>query len=287
MTATIAIGVATGAIYGLVAVGLVLVYKASRVLNFAQAEFGTLALYLVWQMTNQWGWSWALAGPLAIAAMAVLGGAFERVVVRPMGDASRISVSVATTGLLFLLFAIELKVWGTSPRLLGPPLRGTGLTVGGFVLTPMHLLAIGLLGVLAAALGVVVARTRLGLGLLAVAEDAQTARLMGVPYNRISSLTWAAAGALGATAGLLIGPLLGAFGPLSLSTGFIVRGITAALLGGLTSLPGAFVGGIAIGVLDAALKAEVPVRGIETFGMLGVVLLVLLFRPRGLFGRAA
>lgn len=286
MTA-IVLGVAVGAVYGLVAAGIVLVYKSSRVLNFAQAEFGTFALYIASTMTNA-GRPWGVAAAAAIAATTVLALAFERIVVRPMGKTSTVSLSVATAGLLFLLFAVEIKLWGIAPRLVRGPIAGRGVELFGFILSPMHIAAIVALGLLAAGLWVLVARTRLGLGLLAVAEDADTARLMGVPHGRITAFTWGLAGALGAVAGLLIGPVQGVFGPLSLTTSAFTAGLAAALLGGLTSLPGAFVGGIAVGIIETLLKLNLSrITGVGSFGVLGVILVVLLVRPQGLFGRQA
>lgn len=285
---TITLGVATGAWVGLVAVGIVLVYKSSRVLNFAQAEFGTLALYIYWALVPEAGWPWPAGWAVALSAVTATAFAFERLVVRRMGEASKVALSVSTVGLFFLISAVEIKVWSPSPRLITPPFGRGGTTLFGFVLTPMHLLAICLLAGVAVGLGFLIARTRAGLALLAVAEDADTARLMGVPYHRVAATTWAVAGALGALAGLVAGPLLGAFAPLSLTTDLFVPGLTAALLGGLTSLPGAFVGGIAVGIVQAELKTHLPsVIGIASYGMLGVTLLVLLIRPRGLLGREA
>jgi branched-chain amino acid transport system permease protein len=285
---TITLGIATGAWVGLVAVGIVLVYKSSRILNFAQAEFGTFALYIYWALVPERGWPWPAGWAVAIGVMALTGFAFERLVVRQMGDASKVALSVSTVGLFFLLSALEIKVWSPSPRLVTPPFGRGGVSVFGFVLTPLHLVAIGLLAAVAVGLGILIARTRAGLALLAVAEDAETARLMGVPYHRVAAATWAVAGALGAVAGLVAGPLLGAFAPLSLTTDLFVPGLTAALLGGLTSLPGAFIGGVAVGIVQAELKTHLPsVIGIASYGMLGVTLLVLLVRPRGLLGREA
>ncbi len=286
---TVILGIAVGAVYGLVAVGIVLVYKASRVLNFAQAEFGTFALYLAWFLSSEQDWvPWGVGALLALAAMTAVGAGFERFVVRPMGDATKLALSVATIGLLLLMFAVELLIWKSSPRIVQPPISGSIAEVFGFVLTPMHLMSIGALAALAVGLGYLVARTRMGLALLAVAEDPPTARLMGVPYHRVSATTWAVAGFLGAAAGLLIGPLQGVFAPLSLTSSTFTRGLAAALLGGLTSLPGAFVGGLAVGVIEAFLVTEFTgVLGIGSYGMLGVIMLVLLVRPQGLFGRTA
>lgn len=286
--ANLVIGISVGAIYGLVAVGIVLVYKSSRVLNFAQAEFGTFALYLTWFLSTQRHLlSWWAAAVVGIVVAVAIGLAFESLVVRQMGDASRVTISVATAGLMFLFFGLEILLWGPSPRLVNLPVQG-GINFAGTGLSWMQAISIAVLIVLGIGLGILVQRTRLGLGLLAVAEDPPTARLMGVPYNRISAFTWGMAGALGAVGGLLIGPLQGAFGPLSLTSSLFVPGLTAALLGGLTSLPGAFVGGIGVGLIETQLRSSFSdVIGIGSYGMLAVILLVLLVRPRGLLGREA
>ncbi|HVE92415.1 MAG TPA: branched-chain amino acid ABC transporter permease [Actinomycetota bacterium] len=283
----IVIGVALGAVYGLVAVGIVLVYKSTRVLNFAQAELGTFGLYISWTLLQK-NVNWLLAAIVAVAATTAVGVGFERLVIRPMGDASRVSLSVATAGLLLLLFAVELKIWRISPRTVDSPFKGDGISALGLSIDPPRLLALAALGVIAAGLAVLFTKTRFGLGILAVAEDAGTARLMGVPYARVSMFTWGLAGAVGGLAGLLIGPLQGVFAPLTLTGVLFVPGLTAALLGGLTALPGAFVGGIAVGVIETLLRRRFPtVPGIGSYGMLALILTILLARPRGLLGRAA
>lgn len=283
----LAIGLPLGAIYGLIAIGIVLVYKATKVLNFAQAEFGTFGLYVSWALTTK-GVPVALSALISVLVMTLVGLSFERLVVNPMKSASRVALSVVTAGLLYFLFAVELKIWRTSPRIAEIPIKGDGVSFGGLSFSPMQMIALLVLAAAGLGLGLLISRSRFGLGLLAVASDAPTAQLMGVPYDRISMATWSAAGALGAIAGLLIGPLQGVFAPLSLTSSLFVPGLTAALLGGLTALPGAFAGGLLVGVIETTLRVNFPQTvGIGSYGMLGVILLVLLVRPRGLLGREA
>lgn len=279
-------GVANGAIYGLLAVGIVLVYKGSRVLNFAQGEFGTFALYIAWFFIERQGWPWLAGAGVAVLAVVAIGLTFERVVIRPMGDAPPLSFAVATIGLLFLLAAVEFKVWGPSPQVLDPLVTGRGVELAGFVVTPHHLIAI--FGVAAIALGLAAffRLSRFGLGVLAVAEDRRTARLMGVRAARVSVFVWGAAAAIGAIAALVVEPIIGTFAPFFMTLLFL-RGLAAALIGGLASLTGAFVGGVVVGVLESVVRRNlIGVGGVTEIMLLAIILLVLLVRPQGILRRA-
>jgi branched-chain amino acid transport system permease protein len=285
---TIVIGLANGGIYGLFALGIVLVYKGSRVLNFAQGEIGGLSLYVAWVIIEKAHQPWVLGAAAAIAAAALLGAVFERAVVRQMIDAPRLSVTVATLGLLLFLFGLEIKLWGTSPEILRAPIGGIGPKVLGFHVSPTQMLALGVLLASGLGLAVFLRRTDFGLGVLAASQDATATRLMGIPLARVSSFTWVSAGALGAVGALLIEPTIGAFGP-GVMTSLFIRGLAAALLGGLTSLPGAFAGGLAIGLIESFVGyffVQSTFPGIQTVALMLVVIGVLLFRPRGIMGRA-
>ncbi len=277
-------GASTGVIYGLFALGLSLVYKTTRVLNFAQGEFGTLAAYVAWQAVVVWRLGWAVGALLAIASALTVALVFERLVVRRMMTASRMSLTVATAGLAYLLFALELKVWGPSPEVLPPPVRGAGLEVAGFFISPVRLVALAAGAVVGLFFWILFRRTRFGLAVLATAHDPVSVRLFGVPMARVSAFSWGAAGVLGAVGGVIIAPALGAFYPFAL-TFLFVRSLAAALVGGITSLPGAFFGGVLVGVLEALLNRVLPRSGVPEVGVLVVVLLVLLLRPQGIMGR--
>lgn len=288
----VVLGLSSGAIYALLAIGLVLVYQTTRVLNFAQAEAGTLAMYLSWwlhETTGAPGWLTALFG---ITVLIVVGLVFERVVVRPMLDGPRLSLTVATLGLMSILGFLPVAFWRFSPRFPPDLIDGT-VEAAGIVISAVQLLALAGAALLAIALWVLLRKTTLGLGMLAAAEDPSTLRLMGVRLSRISAFTWTSAFALGALAGILTISAIPQFQPFTMTTWF-VRGLAAALLGGLTSLPGAVVGGIAVGLLEAAIR-EVDAlpfvsgtpAGLAEFSLMLLVLAVLVFRPRGLLGKEA
>ena len=288
MAEAIVTGLANGGIYGLLALGIVLAYKGSRVLNFAQGEIGNFALYIAWVIIEEAGQPWIVGAAAAILAAGVLGGVFERFVVRPMIDAPRLAVTVASIALLLFITGLELKIWGTSPRLLDGPIAGRGLKVAGFFVSPTHMLGLGALLAIGLGLAVFLRRTDFGLGVLAASQDPVATRLMGVPLARVSAFTWIAAGALGALAALLIEPSIGAFAPGVMTTLFL-RGLAAALLGGLTSLPGAFVGGLAIGVVESVVGevfVDSTFPGVQFVAFMIVILGILLFRPQGLLGKA-
>ncbi|MGH2785993.1 MAG: branched-chain amino acid ABC transporter permease [Actinomycetota bacterium] len=288
MGETIVIGLANGGIYGLLALGLVLVYKGSRVLNFAQGEIGGFGLYIAWALIEKAGLPWVAGAAIAIVMCAVIGGIFERVVVRPMIDAPRLGITVATIAVLLFFAGLELKLWGTSPQILRPPIEGLGPEVFGFFVSPARMLALAAVIVIGTALALFLRRTDFGLGVLAASQDPSAVRLMGVPLARVSSFTWVAAGALSALAALLIEPTIGVISP-GLMTRLFIPGLAAALLGGLTSLPGAFAGGLAIGVIESTVGytfVDSTFPGIDTVAVMLVIIAVLVVRPQGILGRA-
>jgi branched-chain amino acid transport system permease protein len=286
MGRVLAIGIATGAIYGLFAVGLVLVYETTRILNFAQAEFGVFAAYLSWALVVV-GMPWPAAAALALVGVVSIGLVFERLVVRPLIGHPRLVTVVATIAAALFLVGLELQLWRAGPRVLPSPFSGSGLTLAGIVLTPQRLLALGITLVVAAVGGWFLKRTTFGLALRAVAEDPVGVRLVGVRIGHLSMFTWGVASALGAITGILVALSLGGFSP-----GFMNRvlllGFGAAVVGGVHSLAGALAGGVSIGVLEAAVtRAFVSVPGLAEAVVFLIVILVLLLRPRGLLqGRA-
>ncbi|MGH2795446.1 MAG: branched-chain amino acid ABC transporter permease [Actinomycetota bacterium] len=287
MGETIVIGLTNGGVYGLIALGLVLVYKGSRVLNFAQGELGGFALYIAWLLIEKAGLPWIAGAAVAILMCAIIGGVFERIVVRPMIDAPRLGVTVATIALLLFFTGLELKLWGTSPQILRAPIEGQGPEILGFFVSPTRMLALGAVIVIGVALAVFLRRTDFGLGVLAASQDPSAVRLMGVPLARVSSFTWIAAGALSGLAALLIEPTIGVLSP-GLMTRLFIPALAAALLGGLTSLPGAFAGGLAIGVIESTVGytfVDSTFPGIDTVAVMLVIIAVLVVRPQGILGK--
>ena len=280
------LGIVEGGIYGLLAVGIVLVYRGSRVLNFAQGEIGTVALIVAWYVSTDRGLPWIAGAAAGIAAATAVGLLFERLVVRKMADSSRISVAVATVGLLLLLLALGFRLLGESPRTVAAPIGGLGVSVAGVIVSPTQLLALASTVAVGVALAVLLRRTDFGLGVLAAADDPTAVRLVGVSLSRVSAFTWGTGAAVSGLAALLIEPTIGNFVPGYTSELFVFA-LAAALVGGLASLPGAFAGGLLIGLLkvfvqSATISSELP--GIPTLAVFAVILLVLLVRPGGLFG---
>lgn len=282
---TLIFGLLLGGLYGLLAIGIVLVYKATRVLNFAQGEFGTFATYIAWALITKFKLPWVLGAFLALVAIGLIGFLIERFVIRPMLDGPKLSIAVATLGIMSLFGFLELR-WG--PRFLRPPIGGRGPHLFGIFVSPTKILVIMVALAVGGALFWFVKRTTFGLGLLASAEDPVAVRLMGIRLRHLSSFTWVTAAVLGGVAGILALTATGNFEAFAMTARFFVPALAAALLGGLTSLPGAFLGGISVGILQAVLRGAVPsVTGIEEAGAFAVLLAILLLRPQGLFGRAA
>jgi len=282
----IVIGLVQGGTYGLIALGLVLVFKGSRVLNFAQAEMGTASLYITAVLVEHGLPYWV--GALTAIAAAVIGGLlFERLVVRPMADAPRLTVAVGTIGLFSLLLYGEIYFFGPSAHYLPPPIAGMGVQIAGYYVSPTQFLAFGVIILVALGLGAFLRFTDFGLGVLAAAQDPTALRMVGVPLARVSMFTWAVAGGLGALAALLIEPTITNLAPGVIGEPLFIGGLAAALLGGLTSLPGAFLGGIVVGIVsnEIQLNLNTGLSGLRSLILFGIVMLVLLLRPQGLLGK--
>lgn len=284
-------GIVQGCTYGLIALGLVICYRGARVVNFAQAEIGGAALFIAWKVSGIGGDTLHLpyfAGALAaIAAALAVGLLFERLVVRPMGDAPRLTVAVATIGLLSLLVAMEFYLNGSSPRSLLPPISG-GVDVLGVHVSAVQLLTVAVIVAVASGLTAFLRYTDFGLGVLAAAQDATASRLVGIRVSRVSMFTWGMAALLSVIAALLIQPTIGTISPNGIGLQLFICGLAAALLGGMTSLAGAFLGGILVGVVTDEFQFFNPgnLPGSFTVVLLAVVLGVLIFRPQGLLGKS-
>ena len=285
----IVLGLIAGSIYALIAAGITLVYKGSRALNFAQAEVGTLSLYATYWVSTKHQQPWALGAVASIVLAVAIGLLFERVIIRSMLTASRLSVAVATIGLFSFCLALELAFFAGHIYQVPPPIAPGGLEIAGVFVSGSQFLAFGVVVLVAAALAAFLRYTDFGLAVQAAADDPVAAQLMGTPRGWISAFTWGMSGALSAIAVLLIEPTVGVLAPGAFA-GLFIGGLTAALVGGLTSLPGAFVGGLVVGIAEAEVKAHLTssaIPSVQTTAMLVIVLAVLLLRPQGLLGRRA
>jgi len=278
-------GIVLGAVYGLFALGIVLVYRGTRVINFAAPEVGAFALFLAYTMHREQGVNWLTAAILGAIIAGLISIVFERWIVRPMGLANPLAIAVATIGLMLLMISLEMLIWDGAPRFMPGPIEGGGMTLAGFVVSPTQLIALATAIVLGLGLTQFLRRTDFGLGVQAAAMDPQAVRLVGVRFHEVSGFVWGMAGLLGAIAVLLAAPPLGAFAPGTMSATFFVPSLAAALLGGLDDLNGAFIGGIAVGVVDQVsthLFLSSPVPAPNLIAVFAIILLVLLFAPNGL-----
>jgi branched-chain amino acid transport system permease protein len=294
-------GLQRGAIFGLVGLGLALVYKATRILNFAQGELGTVPAFAALMVMTGFETAGNKAAdrglliPAVIVAIAVgagLGVALYVVVIRPLGKVSPVTSLVATAGVALLLTTVEINVFEAKARRFPRPINGGFRLVGTDVIIDWHTIVI--LAVLA---GVALAlaaffRSSPGVALLATAEDPFAAELQGVPVERMRAMAWGAAGALGALAGVLGAGVFESLTPGLVTSTFMIPAFTGVVLGGITSMVGAVVGGFALGIVSqAAIQIvttyDLDVPGPPQLAVLVVLLAVLLVRPQGLLGKSA
>ena len=272
MGQVLVLGLISGGIYALFALGVVLVHRGTGVLTFANGEVGTAGLFLAAVLVSDLGLPWAVGALAAVAFAVLLGCLFEWLVVRRMHASDPVAIAVATVGLSLFLLASEFQIFGESPKELAGPIEG-GVTIAGVIVTPTQILGLVLAVTLGFGLQSALRRTDFGLGILAAAQDPAAVRLVGVPLSRISLTIWGAGAALAAIASLLVEPTVGVFGPGYASELYVV-GLAAAVVGGLNSLPGAVVGGVTLGVAEAAASRYLDGLGLS--GMRYVVVLVVL-----------
>jgi len=276
-------GLLAGVMYSLVALGFVLIFKASGVFNFAQGAM-VLAAATTYAGLVDMGWSGWAAFPAALATMVVFALLTERLVLRPLVNQPQISLFMATIGLTFVLEGASQAVWGSVVRGLDLGIPDTPLEVKGVLISKFDLVASATAGALVLALAFFFQRTRVGRALRAVADDHQAALSVGIPLERIWAVVWAAAGAVALVTGLLWGSRLGVQFAL---TQIALKALPVIILGGFTSIAGAIVGGLMVGASEKVAEVYLgPIigGGIENWFPYVLALLFLLVRPEGLFG---
>lgn len=277
-------GIVVGALYALVALGFVLIYKASGVINLAQGEMVLLGAYIGLMFTTGLKVPFILALLLSIGVSALVGITIERVVLRPFIGEAPISIIMVTMGLSFLIKAVIHLIWGTDLRSFQGIFKSEPITFGPVAISEVFLYGLVAALVLLAVLTAFFKYSLLGIAMRATSEDEQAALSMGISVKRILAATWAVAAMVAAVGGIFLGNIAGV-NPLLTSYGLKV--LPVAILGGLDSIPGAILGGFIIGILESLTGGYLDqyMTGIKEVVPFAVMILILMVKPYGLFGK--
>ncbi|MCX7892162.1 MAG: branched-chain amino acid ABC transporter permease [Burkholderiales bacterium] len=277
-------GISQGLIYGLIALGFVLIYKATETVNFAQGELMMLGAFLGLTAVT-FGMPFWAALPLAFAGMWVIGILLERVVLRPILGQPAFTVVMVTIGVGFVARGVVTMIpgWGTDTHALAAPFKGELVRAGGLVVGMEHIVVIAATIALSTALYLFFRFTRVGVAMQAASQNQLAAYYMGIPVRRLNSLIWGISAGVAALAGVLLAPITF----VHVNMGFIgLKAFPAAVIGGFGSLPGALVGGVIIGVVESLSGVYLP-EGFKDIAAYILVLVVLVVKPTGIFGETA
>ena len=277
-------GISTGAIYAAVALALVLIWRATRIVNFAQGAMLMITTYIASAVINSSG-SYVLGFIVALASGLVMGAAVERLLIRRVENGPPLNAVIVTLGLYTFLVALAGMIWGNTPRAFPPAFSIRGYDIGGsrYLFAPNDTYIVLVVVFIALALFAVFQYTRLGLQMRAAAFKPEVAQLLGVRVGRMFSIGWGLAALTGAIAGVLVAPSVfvapNNFDPI------LISGFVAAVLGGLDSPPGAVVGAMILGLV-LSYVAGYEGDALVPFAALVVLIVVLMVRPTGLFSAA-
>ena len=275
-------GVAQGCIYGLIALGFVLIYKATETVSFAQGELMMLGAFLGLALMTLLGLPFWLSVLASAAAMAMFGVLAERAVIRPILGQPAFSIVMLTFGIGYLARGLitMIPAIGTETHTLPVPYKDQVWKLGELVLNVEQLVVIGVTVLLCGALFALFRYSKIGIAMQASSQNQLAAYYMGIPVQRLNGLVWGLAAAVAAVAGLLLAPITF----VHANMGFIgLKAFPAAVVGGFGSLPGAIVGGLVIGIVEALSGFYLP-EGFKDVAAYVVVLVMLMVKPNGLFG---
>lgn len=274
-------GVAIGCIYALIALGFVLIYKATEVVNFAQGDVMMLGGFVAFTFASMWKLPFWLAVPFAIAVLAVTGAFFDRVLLRPIIGQPTFAAVMVTLALGMVIRGVASMVpgWGTDTYALKAPYSDGVIRTGGVAISTDHIAIIVLTAAVCAVLYVFFKRTRIGIAMQAASQNQLAANYMGIPVRKINTLIWAISSGVAAFAAILLAPITF----VHTNMGYIgLKAFPAAVVGGFGSIPGAIVGGLIIGLVESFSGFYLP-EGFKDVAAYIVVLLVLMIRPSGIF----
>ena len=274
-------GIGIGAVYSLVALGFVLIYRATNVVNFAQGEFAMLGAYLMVVLTQDLGLSYWLAVLISLAAMGLIGALFNLGVYYPLRHRSFLPVVISTIGASILLTNSVLVGYGPSPESLAGMFDFPGFEIGGVFLDSQYLLIIGVTILMVAFQYFFFEHTLVGKKMQATSQDKEMASLLGIPVARMIMLTFVYSAILGGLAGILVAPIL--FVSVGLGSQVALKAFAASIIGGFGDVTGAIVGGLSLGIIETFGAAYISVPYKDGFAFL-VLFAFLLIRPQGIFG---
>ena len=277
-------GISLGSVYAIIALGYTMVYGIAKMLNFAHGDLIMVGGYISLLAMSALNLPWWLAVLLAMLVCTVLGIVIEGLAYKPLRAAPSLAVLITAIGVSYFLQNAALLLWGANPRVYTPVMEGAVKLFGGrLTVSYISLLTVLMCLVIMAALTLFTGKSKMGKAMRACSEDKDAARLMGINVNRSISLTFAIGSALAAVAGVL---LCSSYTALMPSTGSMpgIKAFTAAVFGGIGSIPGAFLGGILLGIIEAMAKAYVSTQ-LANSVVFAVLIITLLARPAGLLGK--
>ena len=278
-------GISLGSVYAIIALGYTMVYGIARMLNFAHGDIIMVGGFTVFTIVTTMGGSPVVGILASVVVCTVLGVTIERVAYRPLRDASPLAVLITAIGVSYLLQNVALLIFGSNARQFTSVITVPALKLAGGNLSISSVTIVTILSciVIMAALMTFINKTKMGQAMLAVSEDRGAATLMGINVNRTISVTFAIGSALAAVAGVL---LCSAYPSLSPYTGSMpgIKAFVAAVFGGIGSIPGAFIGGILLGIIENLAKAYISSQLSDAI-VFSVLIIVLLVRPTGILGK--
>ncbi|MFM0512148.1 branched-chain amino acid ABC transporter permease [Paraburkholderia sp. RL17-373-BIF-A] len=276
-------GLASGSLYALIGIAVVLVLQATDVPNFAQGEMAMFSTFVAYTMLNTYSLSWWIALPAAIVFAILQGIVVQQLIIRPLLGAPILNAVVATLGLNMALHSIAGMIWGNLTNVFTSPVADFPmLQVFGVNVSPDSALTILVSVAMIVIFTLILRHTRAGIALRAASQNQSVAKLMGISVSRSFALAWAMGSVAGLVAGILVAPIL--FLDVNMMAPLLIKGFAGAVLGGLTSLPGVFVGGLVLGVMENLLGAYVSGSFGDALSFV-LIIVVLLVAPAGIFGR--
>ncbi|MGA2552126.1 MAG: branched-chain amino acid ABC transporter permease [Burkholderiaceae bacterium] len=274
-------GIGVGSIYALVALGFVLIYRATNVVNFAQGDFAMLGAFSMVVLSIDLGVPYWLSIAITLVVLMLFGALFNLAVYYPLRNRSFLPVVISTIGASILLENGVLAAYGPRPQSLPPVFAGGGISIGDVFLDSQYLLIIAVTVAMVTFQFFFFERTFIGKKLQAVSQDKEMAALLGISVSRMIMVTFIYSATLGGLAGVLVAPIL--FVSVGMGSSIALKAFAASIIGGFGDVTGAIVGGLALGVIETFGAAYISVPYKDAFAFLALFV-ILLFRPQGIFG---